>query len=61
MAHNFLLFHSGKTETLVVSPNKIPDISLYLDGVSVASSAVVKNLGVTFDPELSFVSHIKKF
>ena len=37
----------------------MPDISLYLDGVSVASSAVIKNLGVIFDPELSFVTHIK--
>ena len=30
----------------------MPDISLHLDGVSVASSAVIKNLGVIFDPEL---------
>ena len=59
-----LLLNSGKTEILVVSPktirNKMPDISLHLDGVSVASSAVIKNLGVIFDPELSFVTHIKK-
>ena len=38
MAHNFLLLNSGKTEILVVSPksirNKMPDISLHLDGVS---------------------------
>ena len=64
MAHNFLLLNSGKTEILVVSPksirNKMPDISLHLDGVSVASGAVIKNLGVIFDPELSFVTHIKK-
>ena len=63
MAHNFLLLNSGKTEILVVSPksirNKMPDISLHLDGVSVASSAVIKNLGVIFDPELSFETHIK--
>ena len=63
MAHNFLLLNSGKTEILVGSPksirNKMPDISLHLDGVSVASSAVIKNLGVIFDPELSFVTHIK--
>ena len=37
----------------------MPDISLHLDGVSVASSAVIKNLGVIFDPELSFVTHKK--
>ena len=37
----------------------MPDISLHLDGVSVASSAVIKNHGVIFDPELSFVTHIK--
>ena len=65
MAHNFLLLNSGKTEILVVSPksirNKMPDISLHLDGVSAASSAVMKNLGVIFDPELPFVTHNKKF
>ena len=63
MAHNVLLLNSGKTEILVVSQksirNKMPDISLHLDGVSVASSAVNKNLGITFDPQLSFVTHIK--
>ena len=63
MAHNFLLLNSGKTEILVVSPksirNKMPDISLHLDGVSFALSAVIKILGVIFDPELSFVTHIK--
>ena len=63
IAHNFILLNSGKTEILVVSPksitNKLPDISLNLDGVSVASSAVIKNHGITFDPELSFVTHIK--
>ena len=32
----------------------MPDIKLHLDGVSVASSAVIKNLGVTFDPDLCF-------
>ena len=62
MAHNVLLLNSGKPEILVVSPksirNKMPDISQHLDGVSVASSAVIKNL-VIFDPELSFVTHIK--
>ena len=45
MAHNFLLFNSGKTEILVVCPksirNKMPDISRHLDGASMASSAVI--------------------
>ena len=63
-SHNqHLLLYSGKTEILVVSPksirNKMPDISLHLDDVSVASSAAIKTLGVIFDPELSFVTHIK--
>ena len=38
----------------------MPDISLNLDGVSVTLSAVIKKLGVTFDPELLLVTHIKK-
>lgn len=62
MAHNFLLLNPDKTETLVIGPksirNKMPDITLHLDNTSVVSSAVVKNLGVTFDPELSFNTHI---
>ena len=37
----------------------MPDISLHLDGVSVASSAVIKNLCVTLDLELLFETHIK--
>ena len=54
----------AKTEILVVSPksirNKMADIRLHLDGVSVALSEVIKNLGVTFDPELSFETQNKK-
>ena len=41
------------------SKNKMPDISIHLDGVSMALSAVIKNLGVTFDPELSFCNSYK--
>ena len=56
MAHNFCLLNSVKTEIFIVSPksirNKMPDILSHLDGVSMASSAVITNLGVTFDPEL---------
>ena len=37
----------------------MPDISLHLDGVSVASSAAIKNLGVIFDPELSFLYELQ--
>ena len=55
MAHNFLLLNSGKTKSI---RNKMHDISLHLDGVSVAPSAVIKNR-VIFDPELSFVTDIK--
>ena len=32
----------------------MPDITPHLDGVSGASSAVIKNLGVTYDPKLSY-------
>ena len=38
----------------------MPEIKLHLDGVSAALSAVIKNIGVTFDPELSFETHIQK-
>ncbi len=59
---NFLLLNSEKTEVLIIGP-KTPtsnnlEHGLTLDGCSVDSSSSVRNLGVLFDNNLSFNSHI---
>ncbi len=60
---NFLLLNSEKTEVLIIGP-KNPTCNnlehyLTLDGSSVnSSSSSVRNLGVLFDSNLSFESHV---
>ncbi len=62
MTSNFLLINSEKTEVLIIGP-KTPTSNnlehcLTLDGCSVDSSSSVRNLGVLFDSNLSFDSHV---
>lgn len=62
MTSNFLLLNSDKTEVIALGPehlrNKLcSDIAL-IDGLAVASSSTVRNLGVIFDQDMSFNSHI---
>ncbi len=63
MTSNFLLLNSEKTEVLIIGP-KTPTSNnlehcLTLDGCSVnSSSSSVRNLGVLFDSNLSFESHV---
>ena len=63
MAQNFLLLNSDKTEIMVVGPKSLRhNLSAYMsniDGISITSSAVIKDLGVTLDSDLSFDAHIK--
>uniref|UniRef100_A0A674PEA0 Reverse transcriptase domain-containing protein n=1 Tax=Takifugu rubripes TaxID=31033 RepID=A0A674PEA0_TAKRU len=59
MSSNFLLL---KTEVMVFGPEPLRDgldHMITLDGISLTSSLSVRNLGVTFDQNLSFNSHIK--
>ncbi len=62
MTNNFLLLNSEKTEVLIIGPktprNNNLEHCLTLDGCSVNSSSSVRNLGVLFDSNLSFDSHI---
>ncbi|XP_057690967.1 uncharacterized protein LOC130915167, partial [Corythoichthys intestinalis] len=64
MITNYLLLNPEKTEVLIIGPKSVRDSLsaqiVTLDNVSVASSATVKNLGVLFDPDLSFKAHIKQ-
>ncbi len=59
---NFLLLNSEKTEVFIIRP-KSPTSNnlehrLTLDGCSLDSSSSVRNLGVLFDSNLSFDSHV---
>ena len=63
MTRNYLLLNSDKTEVIVLGPkhlrDQLADESFALDGFTLASKATVKNLGVTFDQDMSFEAHIK--
>ena len=63
MTSNFLLLNSDKTEVIVLGPkhlrNSLISDTTTLDGITMASSSTVRNLGVMFDQDMSFNSHIK--
>ncbi len=62
MTNNFLLLNSEKTEVLIIGPKNHTSNNLEhcltLDGCSLDSSSSVRNLGVLFDSNLSFDSHL---
>ena len=64
MTCNFLLLNSDKTEVIVFGPKHLRDSLsnhvVSLDGITLASSTTVKNLGVIFDEDMSFKCHIKQ-
>ena len=64
MTQNFLLLNSDKTEVVVFGPDqsreKLFSYISTLDGISLVSGSTVRNLGVIFDQNLSFDSHIKQ-
>ncbi|XP_029903354.1 uncharacterized protein LOC115356335 [Myripristis murdjan] len=64
MATNFLLLNSERIEVIMFGPKYLResvsnDIAI-LDGITLAPSSTVRNLGVIFDVDLSFTSHIKQ-
>ncbi len=64
MTRNFLLLNSDKTEVIVLGPkrlrNQLINDTVTLNDISLTSALTVRNLGVTFDQNLSFDSHIKE-
>ena len=60
MAENFLQLNQSKTEVLVIGPEAQREKLLpKLQSLSFNPSSQVKNLGVIFDSELTFIPHIK--
>src|SRR6218665_281800 len=67
MSSNLLCLNPSKTEFIIIRPaqiKKIPDPSIHLSNDSSSTTfpldALVRNLGVTCDPHLSFSSHISE-
>ena len=64
MTQNVLLLNSDKTEVLILGPKHLRDTLsndiAALDDIALASNETVRNLGVIFDPDLSFDSHLKQ-
>ena len=64
MTCNFLMLNSDKTEVILIGPEHLRDqLSgdvVSVDGIALASNTTVKNLGVIFDQDLTFNSHVKQ-
>ncbi|XP_073330272.1 uncharacterized protein [Pagrus major] len=64
MSQNFLMLNTAKTDLLVIKPNNYKYFSdslcLNIDGCSISESTHIRNLGVIFDPTLTFQTHIKE-
>jgi len=53
----------GETEMIIIGPkhkqSQLANVTLCLEGSTIAQSSFVKNLGFLFDPMLSFDQHVK--
>ena len=63
MTRNSLLLNWDQTEVLILGPKHLREILSHdiaaLDDIALASDETVRNLGVIFDPDLLFNSHLK--
>ena len=62
MQNNFLKLNCNKSEIIIIGPDSLTrstqDFSLNIDGTLVKPSTHIRNLGVIFDPTLSFLPHV---
>lgn len=63
MQQNFLQLNCSKTEVILIgSPSallKIRNFNINIDGIRILPTLQVRNLGIIFDSELNFETHIK--
>ena len=62
---NGLLLNTNKTQCMFIGSRGLlsqipPNTSLRVDGATIISSSSLKNLGVYFDPAMTFDSHVNK-
>lgn len=62
MTSNSFFVNLEKTEAILFGPKLLRDrdVMSSLDGISLASTLTMTNLGVTFDQDLSFNANIKR-
>ena len=63
MQQSFLQLNCAKTEVILIGTNttlsQLPNLTIKMDGVKVVPSSQIRNLGVIFDSNLTFESHVK--
>uniref|UniRef100_A0AAQ4QM23 Reverse transcriptase domain-containing protein n=1 Tax=Gasterosteus aculeatus aculeatus TaxID=481459 RepID=A0AAQ4QM23_GASAC len=64
MTGNFLMLNSEKTEVILIGPERLRSQlsrdTVFMDGIALVPSSTVRNLGVLFDQDMTFNTHIKK-
>ncbi len=61
LSNNSLQLNSEKTETLIFAPDSaIPTIKQHLGNLSLSANTKLRNLGVTFDEEMSLDHHSRQ-
>jgi exonuclease III len=62
MVKNKLKLNPDKTEFFVMSSvhhqQKLQDLSLHIDDVTITASSSIRNLGIVFDPQLTMSQHV---
>ena len=64
MVNNKLKLNPNKTEFFVAPSvhhkQKLQDLSLHIDNVTISPSNSIRNLGIVFDPQLTMSQHVRK-